>query len=73
MKIKKLVGTNSSFIFESVNNILLNSELFQSMAKSYWIYGDGSASKKIADIQVDEFQGNLKINQNSEIFQNSFD
>ena len=43
------------------------------MAKCHWIYGDGSASKKIADILVDKFQGNLKINQNSEIFQNCFD
>ncbi|MGL5329850.1 MAG: UDP-N-acetylglucosamine 2-epimerase [Peptostreptococcaceae bacterium] len=46
----KLVGTNEDVIYENFKLLLINKEIYESMSKLSNPYGDGFASKKIADI-----------------------
>lgn len=46
----KLVGTNEEVIFNTVNELLKNSDLYNSMSKTANPYGDGFASKRIVQI-----------------------
>lgn len=46
----KLVGTSESYIYESFKELLNNKKAYESMSKSSNPYGDGLASKRIADI-----------------------
>lgn len=45
----KLVGTNRQLIVEEVSKLLDNSDYYDSMSKAFNPYGDGMASKRIAD------------------------
>lgn len=45
----KLVGTDATLIQQSVIELLENTDLYQTMAAAHNPYGDGVASKKIAD------------------------
>lgn len=46
----KLVGTQESDIYNALNSLLLNEGEYEAMSKASNPYGDGSASKRIADI-----------------------
>ena len=46
----KLVGTNESVIYENFKLLLENKEEYDKMSKAQNPYGDGTASKQIADI-----------------------
>ena len=46
----KLVGTEEQSIYESFNLLLENPAAYEAMAKASNPYGDGLASKRIADI-----------------------
>lgn len=46
----KLVGTNEQVIYENFKLLLENTEAYEKMSKASNPYGDGFASKKIADI-----------------------
>lgn len=46
----KLVGTDENVIYESFKQLLINKEEYDKMSKASNPYGDGFASKKIADI-----------------------
>lgn len=46
----KLVGTNEEVIYENFKELLENKGVYEKMAKSINPYGDGYASKRIADI-----------------------
>ncbi|WP_300385538.1 UDP-N-acetylglucosamine 2-epimerase (non-hydrolyzing) [Clostridium sp.] len=62
----KLVGTNVKMIIEEANNLIRDKEAYLKMSKSTNPYGDGLASKRIADIienyfgirniEIEEFQ-----------------
>lgn len=52
----KLVGTSEDAIFNHCVNLLTNEKLFQEMANAKNPYGDGTASKQIADILEIELQ-----------------
>ena len=45
-----LVGTEEEHIYNSIDNLLNNKDAYEKMSKSCNPYGDGNASKKIADI-----------------------
>ena len=46
----KLVGTNENTIYENFKELLENKEIYNRMAHASNPYGDGFASKRIADI-----------------------
>ena len=46
----KLVGTNEKVIYDSFSELLTNKEAYNKMAKSVNPFGDGLASKRIADV-----------------------
>lgn len=46
----KLIGTNSDDIYEAVMALLSNDVLYSQMCKSNNVFGDGTASEKIANI-----------------------
>ncbi|MEG1719272.1 MAG: UDP-N-acetylglucosamine 2-epimerase (non-hydrolyzing) [Clostridia bacterium] len=46
----KLVGTSEEVIYKEFENLLCNEEQYQKMSKASNPYGDGKASKRIADI-----------------------
>ena len=46
----KLVGTNPDLISNTVQELLDNKEVYESMSRSHNPYGDGTASDKIAEI-----------------------
>jgi len=46
----KLVGTNSDIIVENVSSLILNKSEYERMSAAHNPYGDGLASKRIADI-----------------------
>ena len=46
----KLVGTNEETIYREFKNLLENEEEYTKMSKASNPYGDGFASKRIADI-----------------------
>ena len=46
----KLVGTDEDGIYEAFSNLLINDAEYSKMARAKNPYGDGQASKKIADI-----------------------
>lgn len=46
----KLVGTDEEVIYSEVNKLLSNSDVYYNMANASNPYGDGTASKQIADI-----------------------
>ncbi len=48
----KLAGTDEEAIFELANELLTDEKLYNEMAKASNPYGDGKASKRIADIIV---------------------
>jgi len=50
----KLVGTDTEKIYEEVKNLLQNKEEYEKMSKASNPYGDGLASKRIADILSEE-------------------
>jgi len=45
-----LVGANKKNIFEGVNKLLINDDVYENMAKAHNPYGDGTASKRIRHI-----------------------
>ena len=48
--IAKLVGTNENTIYNSFKELLESKDVYDSMANPCCLYGDGKASKRIADI-----------------------
>lgn len=46
----KLVGTNEEIIFDTVNELLENNDLYNSMSRKANPYGDGLASQRIVEI-----------------------
>lgn len=46
----KLVGTDENFIYENIKELLENAETYNAMAHANNPYGDGLASKRIADV-----------------------
>ena len=46
----KLVGTDENIIYENIKDLLNNQDKYRQMASSHNPYGDGFASKRIADI-----------------------
>ena len=46
----KLVGTNEQVIYENFKLLLENKEEYEKMSKASNPYGDGFASKRIADL-----------------------
>jgi len=56
--VSKLIGTDPRVIIEEVSNLLEGDSAYESMIKSISPYGDGLASKRIANILVE--QSNLK-------------
>src|SRR5699024_203664 len=46
----KLVGTNEEKIYGSFKELLVDSKIYETMSKASNPYGDGTASKQIADI-----------------------
>lgn len=46
----KLVGTDEEFIYRNFSELLSNQDLYDSMSRASNPYGDGLASKRIADI-----------------------
>lgn len=50
-----LVGTDEKKIFNTVQNLINNQELYNAMCKSINPYGDGTTSKKIVEITKDVF------------------
>lgn len=46
----KLIGTDEEEVYKSINELLVNHELYQEMSKAINPYGDGTACVKIADI-----------------------
>lgn len=53
----KLVGTDENTIYESFKELLENREAYEKMSKASNPYGDGFASRRIADILEKELQG----------------
>jgi len=51
----KLVGTKEENIFETANELLSNVEIYNKMAHASNPYGDGQASKRIADVIIGYF------------------
>lgn len=51
----KVVGTSEESVYESFNEILKNNDLYSKMSSAANPYGDGKASKKIADAIIDYF------------------
>jgi len=49
----KLVGTNEEVIYETFKQLLEDKEEYEKMSKASNPYGDGFASKRIADILID--------------------
>lgn len=52
----KLAGTNEEKIFNLANELLINKEEYNKMAKAVNPYGDGKASKKIANQIINYFK-----------------
>ena len=52
----KLVGTNKAVIIEELTKLLTDESAIQAMAKVQNPYGDGTASKQIADILAKQFK-----------------
>ena len=50
----RLVGTDERQIYESCHELLHDVKVYESMSQASNPYGDGHASKKIADILVEE-------------------
>lgn len=51
----QLIGTNEDTIFEAANELLTNKASHDAMAKASNPYGDGEASRRIADALIDYF------------------
>lgn len=51
----KLAGTKEETIYEMMKELLCNEDVYQSMSKASNPYGDGTASKQIADI-LEQFE-----------------
>lgn len=51
----KLVGTKEENIFDTANELLSNVEIYNKMAHASNPYGDGQASKRIADVIIGYF------------------
>lgn len=54
----KLVGTNSSTVYNEVSEVLDNKDLYNKMSKAKNPYGDGKASKRIVDAILHNFNIN---------------
>ena len=50
----KLVGTDEEMIYESFSRLLEDSVLYERMSRAANPYGDGFASRRIADILVEQ-------------------
>lgn len=46
----KLVGTTTTKIYEAIEELLVNRTIYEKMSKASNPYGDGNASKRIADV-----------------------
>jgi UDP-N-acetylglucosamine 2-epimerase (non-hydrolysing) len=55
----KLTGTDEDTIFNMANELLSDDEAHDNMAKASNPYGDGEASRRIADAIVDYFEGQI--------------
>ena len=55
----KLAGTDENRIFEIVDELLSNQEEYDRMSRANNPYGDGQASRRIADAIVERFRKNL--------------
>lgn len=53
-KIARLVGTDGGRIYEATKELLINKEVYKSMAKAISPYGDGLASQRIANSLLDK-------------------
>lgn len=51
----KLVGTNENIIFEETKKLLLDKKAYEKMSKASNPYGDGHASKRIADAIIEHY------------------
>ena len=51
----KLVGTNEEIIYEETKKLLINNEVYKKMSEAHNPYGDGLASKRIADAIIRRF------------------
>jgi len=52
----KLVGTNENDIFNAANELLSNEQAYKKMSQATNPYGDGEASRRIADVIVEYFK-----------------
>ena len=51
----KLVGTNENIIYEETKKLLLDKKAYEKMSKASNPYGDGHASKRIADAIIEHY------------------
>lgn len=51
----KLVGTDEEIIYKETRALLTNAQIYERMSKASNPYGDGNASKRIADAIVEKF------------------
>lgn len=56
----KLVGTNSDRIYHEVHRVLFNKTLLRTMSQPHFVYGDGTASRKIVEILNQSLLNNQK-------------
>ena len=54
-----LAGTDENKIYELTKTLLTNSEIYDKMSKSSNPYGDGNASKKIANAIIERYLGRI--------------
>lgn len=64
--ILKLVGTKEELVYEAFKNLLINDEEYKKMSNASNPYGDGLASKRIADILENDLT-NEELNSNKNL------
>ncbi len=52
----KLIGTNESYVFDAIEELLTNEYVYRSMSSANNPYGDGNASERIIDILLKMFE-----------------
>jgi UDP-N-acetylglucosamine 2-epimerase (non-hydrolysing) len=57
----KLVGTDEKVIYDNFKLLLKRKEIYEKMAHSNNPYGDGTASKQIVDILINELASNYSV------------
>ena len=55
----KLVGTDEEVIYNTTKELLENKEMYEKMSKASNPYGDGKASKRIADAIIEKFSNKI--------------